>query len=186
MTLEQYTNEINAKTAQKAKLLSEADALVTSGNAWISDGNKTMATCSKLLLKAKEEACKIEAQRKIDLGKGYLSQADSKKAQAAALQTEIDALIKNRDQAVVTADKVSATLAEQGKTQEGILTESQGKAQAEVTASTLEAQAKADAIALDSATANDGKKKMIYVGVAVAVVILLVVGFILYKKFKKK
>jgi hypothetical protein len=182
MTPQEYTQAIELKTAQKRALLASADALIQSGNDWISQANST--SCNQSLSKNRT-ACEDEKKRKLQLGQSYLDQATAKQAEASRLTIEIDSLIKQREESSQSSNAVSQILATQGLTQTALDIKADAEGKAIVESSQIKAGAEAQAISENAKVDADAKKKILYIGIAVAVVIVLVVGAILYKKFKK-
>lgn len=182
MTELEYTTQINSLTAQKNALLADAASLISSGNDWINDANGY--SCSGT--KAKKAACEAEKTRKIAVGKGRITEAATKKEQAAQLQTQIDSLNLARKNEAATSNQVSLELSKQGITQEAILTKAKGESDAALKSAEITSTAQADAISKNADADAANKKKIGVVVAVIGVVVIAIVGFVLYKRFKKK
>lgn len=179
MTSAEYQIEINNLVAKKDAALDKARSLRNSGQSWLDDANRTK-TCRGTSQQRAD--CNAENNRKINLGNDYLSQAATLDKEAAQYQIQIDKLIDGKALSEKTYADVSKTLAEQNQTFEGVLVREQGNA-----AAVLQAQQAQSEIQMRSAQADiDNKQKYVLVGTIIFVIVLVVIGVKMWKKYKSK
>lgn len=200
MTVQEYQARNVAITSQIATLNSQAISLEQQASVFLSDaqawrnqkGNDGKGGCKgtakqKAACEADKTWKEAQAVGKENSANSALSTANSiRNTQIPALEKEFAQNTQQISVAQASAKEVSAILAQQGKTQTSVQTQTMEEAKANYEATLLKANAEAAGIAKSAEADAKNKKTMGYVIAGVGVVVIAIVGYFLVQKFKKR
>lgn len=182
MTLAEHDAEVQRLEGLISSKSARANnALKTAANqeAWLK-GRKCRGT------KSKKAQCEEKNAQVVADNKYLRSSAAQLKKQVAEHRAALQKLIDDRSEIVASSAEVSRLLAEQGKTQEAVRTSAELEGQAAAERQRMLGEAESMKVLQDAEADASNKKLIGLVGAGIGVVIIIVVGVIAYKKFKKK
>jgi len=173
----------------KSSIQSRIDSLTSQINNSLSIGsqwkNQADALTCNQTLKSKRSACESDKAWKNSQAKVHSDFVAGWTAEKSSLATQLLEMTSLQKEATATAGAVSLQLAGQGTTIQAVQTKAELEGKAVIQGATIKASAEAESVLKNAEVEADGKKKIIYLAVGGGVLLLLFVGFLLYKKFKK-
>lgn len=164
----QLVAERNAKAARIATLIpSEAD--------WRADSKRECRGSG-----SKYRDCQKERADSLVIANQRAAEIASLRSQVAS----IDQQIKVLEAAQTATNTATVTLAQTGQSWEALAIAAEGQSKASLEAATIKANAEAQAIKANSSVAVDNSKQRNMIFIAIAIIAALVIGYIIYTKYK--
>ena len=108
-------------------------------------------------------------------------------AEINALKSQINSIdqqIKVLESVQIATNTATVTLAQTGQSLEALTIAAEGQSKASIEAATIKANAEAQAIKTNSNLAADNSKQRNMIFIAIAIIVALVIGYIIYTKYK--